>query len=130
MCPRRRFPSYSPAALLLGAHLPGAHARPNEDRHVLNRKQNDRYGEVPKETEHLRVQMALKTQMRKLKLRAMESEPGRLVVTLEADAALDPVRMRELRSQVPARGWPVPVRALSRLYRDPKMKLIRYAPSS
>jgi transcription-repair coupling factor (superfamily II helicase) len=56
----------------------------------------DRYGEVPKETENLRELMSLKTAMRKLKLRAMESGPGRLVVTLGADAALDPVRMAQL----------------------------------
>jgi hypothetical protein len=41
---------------------------------------------VPKETESLRELMALETQMRQLKLRAMESGPRRLVVVRGADA--------------------------------------------
>ena len=36
--------------------------------------------------------MLLKIDMRELRLRALEAGPGRLVVTLGADAALDPAR--------------------------------------
>jgi transcription-repair coupling factor (superfamily II helicase) len=73
-----------------------AQAGTDDELYDIIQEMQDRYGEVPKETENLRELMALKTQMRKLKLRAMESGPGRLVVTLGADAALDPVRMAQL----------------------------------
>ena len=49
----------------------------------------DRYGEAPDEVDNLSELTLLKIDMRDLRLRAMESGAGRLVVTLGADALLD-----------------------------------------
>lgn len=49
----------------------------------------DRYGEAPDEVDNLSEQTLLKIDMRDIRLRALESGPGRLVVTLGADALLD-----------------------------------------
>jgi transcription-repair coupling factor (superfamily II helicase) len=56
----------------------------------------DRYGEPPEEVDALCELTALKIQLRELRLRGLESGPGRLVLTLGADAALDPARLADL----------------------------------
>ena len=56
----------------------------------------DRFGELPADVDHLSELMLLKTTMRDLRLRALESGPGRLVVTLGADALLDPSKVAAL----------------------------------
>ncbi|MGZ3446749.1 MAG: transcription-repair coupling factor, partial [Myxococcaceae bacterium] len=56
----------------------------------------DRFGELPDEVDALSELMLLKQQMRELRLRAMESGPGRLVVTLGQDALLDGSRLAAL----------------------------------
>jgi transcription-repair coupling factor (superfamily II helicase) len=56
----------------------------------------DRFGEIPPEAENLCQLMRVKAHMRQLRLRGLESGPGRLVVTLGQVAALDPVRMAQL----------------------------------
>jgi transcription-repair coupling factor (superfamily II helicase) len=56
----------------------------------------DRFGELPPEVENLRQLMSLKAEMRRLKIRALESGPGRLVVTFGQEAKLDPLRLAQL----------------------------------
>jgi len=56
----------------------------------------DRYGEPPGEVDNLCRLMSLKADMRRLRLRALESGPGRLVVTLGPGADLDPVATARL----------------------------------
>ena len=56
----------------------------------------DRYGEAPDEVDNLSELMLLKIDMRDLRLRALESGPGRLVVTLGTDALLDPMKTAKL----------------------------------
>jgi len=53
----------------------------------------DRFGELPLEVDNLSEVMMLKADMRKLRLRALESGPGRVVVSLGQDADLDPDKM-------------------------------------
>jgi transcription-repair coupling factor (superfamily II helicase) len=56
----------------------------------------DRFGEAPDEVDNLSEQTLLKIDMRDLRLRALEGGPGRLVVTLGADALLDGMRVATL----------------------------------
>jgi transcription-repair coupling factor (superfamily II helicase) len=56
----------------------------------------DRFGEAPDEVDHLSELMSLKVEMRELRLRALEAGPGRVVVTLGAEAALDPAKLAQL----------------------------------
>jgi transcription-repair coupling factor (superfamily II helicase) len=49
----------------------------------------DRYGEAPDEVDNLSELMGLKIEMRHLCLRALDTGPGRLVLTLGQDARLD-----------------------------------------
>ena len=56
----------------------------------------DRFGELPDDVDHLSEMMLLKIAMRDLRLRALESGPGRLVVTLGGDALLDPAKTAAL----------------------------------
>ncbi len=56
----------------------------------------DRFGELPDDVDHLSELMLLKIEMRDLRLRALESGPGRLVVTLGVDALLDPAKVAAL----------------------------------
>ena len=56
----------------------------------------DRFGEAPDEVDNLSELTLLKVDMRELQLRALEGGPGRLVVTLGADALLDPVKVATL----------------------------------
>ena len=56
----------------------------------------DRFGEAPDEVDYLSEQTLLKIDMRDLRLRTLEMGPGRLVVTLGADALLDGVKVATL----------------------------------
>jgi transcription-repair coupling factor (superfamily II helicase) len=56
----------------------------------------DRFGELPDEVDALSELMLLKQQMRELRLRALESGAGRLVVTLGQDALLDGAKLAGL----------------------------------
>jgi transcription-repair coupling factor (superfamily II helicase) len=77
----------------------------------------DRYGEAPDEVDNLSELTLLKIDMRDLRLRALESGAGRLVVTLGADALLDGPRVAML------------VQRSKGLYRlTPDMKLIAKVP--
>jgi transcription-repair coupling factor (superfamily II helicase) len=67
-----------------------------EDVSDLRAEMVDRFGELPDEVDALSEVMLLKQQMRELRLRALESGPGRIVVTLGQDALLDPARLASL----------------------------------
>jgi transcription-repair coupling factor (superfamily II helicase) len=56
----------------------------------------DRYGEAPEEVDNLSELMLLKIEMRNLRLRTFEAGPGRLVVSLGAEAMLDPAKIAKL----------------------------------
>jgi transcription-repair coupling factor (superfamily II helicase) len=56
----------------------------------------DRFGELPDELDTLTELTLLKLQMRELRLRALESGPSRLVVTLGPDALLDGAKLAAL----------------------------------
>ncbi|HEY0840372.1 MAG TPA: TRCF domain-containing protein, partial [Vulgatibacter sp.] len=56
----------------------------------------DRCGPPPPEVDALCGIMAIKADLRSLRLRALESGPSRLVITLGPDAALDPVKVAAL----------------------------------
>jgi transcription-repair coupling factor (superfamily II helicase) len=56
----------------------------------------DRYGDAPDEVDHLSELMLLKIDMRPLRLRTLDAGPGRLVVTLGQDAALDGGKLMQL----------------------------------
>jgi transcription-repair coupling factor (superfamily II helicase) len=53
----------------------------------------DRCGDPPEELDDLLALMSLKARLRALRIRALESGPGRLVFTLGESAALDPHRL-------------------------------------
>ena len=53
----------------------------------------DRYGDTPEELDALCAVMDVKVQLRTLRIRGLESGPGRLVFTLGPDAALDPFKL-------------------------------------
>ncbi|HSN91897.1 MAG TPA: transcription-repair coupling factor [Anaeromyxobacteraceae bacterium] len=53
----------------------------------------DRCGEPPEELDDLLALMSLKVRLRALRIRALESGPGRLVFTLGESAGLDPFRL-------------------------------------
>ncbi|HLL81272.1 MAG TPA: TRCF domain-containing protein, partial [Longimicrobium sp.] len=77
----------------------------------------DRFGEAPDEVDYLSELMQLKIEMRDLRLRALETGPERLVVTLGPDALLEPVRVATL------------VQRSKGVYRlTPEMKLIAKVP--
>jgi len=56
----------------------------------------DRFGDAPPEVDNLGQLMLLKMELRNLRLRALDAGPGRLVVTLGNQAALDPSRLAGL----------------------------------
>ncbi len=56
----------------------------------------DRFGDAPPEVDNLCELMLLKMDLRRLRLRSLDAGPGRLVVTLGNDAALDPSRLAGL----------------------------------
>jgi transcription-repair coupling factor (superfamily II helicase) len=73
----------------------------------------DRYGEPTDEVDNLSELMLLKVEMRELRLRGLETGPGRLVFTLGTEAALDPLKLAAL------------VQRSKGLYRlTPEMKLV------
>ncbi|MBI5545733.1 MAG: transcription-repair coupling factor, partial [Deltaproteobacteria bacterium] len=53
----------------------------------------DRFGEIPDEVDNLCEVMALKADMRRLRLRGLESGPGRLVFALGNEAQLEPNKL-------------------------------------
>lgn len=53
----------------------------------------DRFGEIPLEVDNLSEVMAIKADMRKLRLRTLESGPGRVVFWLGNEAELDPKKV-------------------------------------
>src|SRR2546423_714564 len=56
----------------------------------------DQCGEPPPEVDALVEVMSLKNELRALQMRGLKSGPGRLVVQLGPDAALDPVKLAQL----------------------------------
>ncbi len=56
----------------------------------------DRFGDIPLEVDNLSEVMALKADMRKLRLRTLESGPGRVVFWLGNEAELDPKKLTGL----------------------------------
>ena len=56
----------------------------------------DQCGEPPEEVDALVEVMSVKNELRALRMRGLKSGPGRLVVQLGPDAALDPVRLAQL----------------------------------
>lgn len=64
-----------------------------EDVQDLRAELVDRFGEAPDEVDHLSELTLLKIDMRDLRLRSLEAGAGRLVVTLGADALLDPAKV-------------------------------------
>jgi len=56
----------------------------------------DQCGEPPAEVDALVEVMSLKNELRALRMRGLKSGPGRLVVQLGPDAALDPVKLAQL----------------------------------
>ena len=56
----------------------------------------DQCGEPPDEVDALVEVMSLKNELRALRMRGLKSGPGRLVVQLGPEAALDPVRLAQL----------------------------------
>ncbi len=73
-----------------------AQAGSDDELYDVSSELSDRFGEPPPEVENLKQLMSLKAVMRRLKIRALESGPGRLVVTFGQDAALDPLRLAQL----------------------------------
>jgi transcription-repair coupling factor (superfamily II helicase) len=59
----------------------------------------DQCGEPPPEVDALVEVMSLKNELRALQMRGLKSGPGRLVVQLGPDAALDPVKLAQLVAQ-------------------------------
>ncbi len=62
----------------------------------LRGEMSDRFGELPYEVDNLSEVMLLKADMRRLRLRSLESGPSRIVVVLGSDARLDPQKMTAL----------------------------------
>ena len=56
----------------------------------------DRFGDAPEEVDNLQELMMLKIDLRRLRLRQMDGGPGRVVITLGADALLEPVKIAAL----------------------------------
>jgi transcription-repair coupling factor (superfamily II helicase) len=59
----------------------------------IRAEMEDRFGEIPIEVDNLSELMALKAEMRRMRLRQLESGPGRLVVSLGHEAKLDPAKI-------------------------------------
>ncbi len=55
----------------------------------LRGEMQDRFGDIPLEVDNLSEVMAIKADMRRLRLRMLESGPGRIVFTLGHDAQID-----------------------------------------
>ena len=61
-----------------------------------DRQPDHRFGDPPGEVDNLSELMLLKVDMRDLRLRSIDSGPGRLVVTLGAEALLDGTKLAAL----------------------------------
>jgi len=94
-------------AYLPDDYLPDVHQRllfykklsqANDDHEIDEVREEliDRCGTPPPEVDALCGVMAIKADLRALRLRALESGPSRLVITLGPDAALDPVKVAAL----------------------------------
>jgi transcription-repair coupling factor (superfamily II helicase) len=116
------------SALLPEDYLPDVHqrlvfykklaqARSDDEVYEIRGELRDRCGEPPVEVDHLTELTSLRIAMRKLRLRGLETGPGRLVLSLGPEAALEPHKLtaRVLRS-----------RGMWRL--TPEMKLIAKLP--
>ncbi|HET8734302.1 MAG TPA: TRCF domain-containing protein, partial [Anaeromyxobacteraceae bacterium] len=95
-----------------------AQASSDEDLDEVRAELVDRCGDPPDEVDALFELMAVKVRLRALRIRALESGPGRLVLTLGDQAALDPF---QLAKQVQA--------SAGRLRLTPDMKLVAQAGS-
>ena len=73
-----------------------ASASTPDDLEDLRAELIDRYGDAPDELDALCELTTLKMTMRDLRLRSLDAGPGRLVVTLGADAAVDPLKLSKL----------------------------------
>ena len=94
-------------AYLPDDYLPDVHQRllfykklsqANDDREIDEVREElvDRCGPPPPEVDALCGVMAIKADLRSMRLRALESGPSRLVITLGPDADLDPVKVAAL----------------------------------
>jgi len=68
----------------------------DDDLSDLRGEMQDRFGDLPDEVDNLSEVMALKSDMRRLRVRTLESGPGRLVVSLGNDAHVDPNKLTGL----------------------------------
>jgi transcription-repair coupling factor (superfamily II helicase) len=95
------------AALIPEEYVPDVHQRlvfykrfsqagSDDDLSDLRSEMVDRYGDLPLEVDGLTEVMSMKIQMRQLRLRSLESGPGRLVFALGNTAALNPGRLAAL----------------------------------
>jgi transcription-repair coupling factor (superfamily II helicase) len=73
-----------------------ASAKDEEELYDVKGELRDTCGEPPPEVDALVEVMGLKNELRGLRLRGLKSGPGRLVVQLGPDAALDPARLAQL----------------------------------
>jgi transcription-repair coupling factor (superfamily II helicase) len=62
----------------------------------LRGEMQDRFGDIPLEVDNLSEVMAIKADMRRLRLRTLESGPGRIVFSLGHEAELDPQKLTGL----------------------------------
>ena len=70
-----------------------AQAQSDDEVYDVRGELRDRCGELPAEVDALSELTSLRISMRKLRLRGLETGPGRLVVTLGPTAALEPAKL-------------------------------------
>jgi transcription-repair coupling factor (superfamily II helicase) len=70
-----------------------AQASSDEELEEIRAELIDRYGEAPAEVDALQALMQLKVRLRALRVRGLDSGPGRLVFSLGPDATLDPFKL-------------------------------------
>jgi transcription-repair coupling factor (superfamily II helicase) len=73
-----------------------ANAATEEELYDVKGELRDQCGETPVEVDALVEVMGLKNALRALRMRGLKSGPGRLIVQLGPEAALDPVRLAQL----------------------------------
>ena len=73
-----------------------ATAKDDDELYDVKGELRDTCGEAPPEVDALVDVMALKNELRSLRLRGLKSGPGRLIVQLGPDALLDPERLATL----------------------------------
>jgi transcription-repair coupling factor (superfamily II helicase) len=111
-------------ALIPDAYMPDVHQRlyfykrfaqasTDEDLDEVRAEIIDRFGDTPAEVDALCEVMQVKVRLRALRIRALEAAPGRLVLTLGDQAALDPFRLAK-RVQQSQGAWRL----------TPEMKLV------